>query len=203
MNMLVKKFLLKSLLLTASFCALTLQAMAQESVEGFVSRDSRGLTFITSNPSQSFQLKAATSTVNQQLRKLGNLDAIRGTGKVIGGKTLILDTIDFVGLHRILGTWASPKYLFNFKTFAEVTLYPTYPRIVPRIVPSEGEMKYTITPADGDTWKVFFSNPNQVILASLKMTSSQQAIMTFYDEETGSEKSSILLTKVRSKAISP
>ncbi len=180
--------------------------MAQDSVEGFVSRDSRGLTFITSNPSQSFQLKAATPTVTQQLRKLGNLDAIRGTGKVIAGKTLILETIDFVGLHRILGSWTSPKYLFNFKTFAEVTLYPTYPRLTraaTQTSPGEGEMKYTITPADGDTWKVFFSNPNQVILASLKMTSSQQATMTFYDEETGSEKSSILLTKVRTKANLP
>lgn len=203
MKNILLRVLLQSLFLTATFCLLTCAALGQESIEGFVSRDSRGLTFITNNPTQSFQLKAGTPVVNQQLRKLGNLDAIRGTGRILGGKTLILETIDFVGLHRILGAWASSKYLFNFKTFAEVTLYQTTPRLNSILTPGLGELKYTITPSEGDTWKVFFSSPNKVILATLKMTSAQQATMTFYDEDSGSEKNTILLTKVRAKATHP
>ena len=174
-----------------------------ENFEGFVSRDSRGLTFITSEPTKTYQLKAASRIVGKQLSKLSNLDAVRGSGKLVNGDTLMLETIDFVGLHRILGAWSSPKYLFNFKTFAEVTLIPTYPRALPVTNPfGSGELKYTITPADGDLWKVFFSNTSSVTLATLKLVSPQQIVITFFDEETGQEKNSILLTRMRTKVLS-
>jgi hypothetical protein len=171
-------------------------AFALEDIDGFIGQNTNGeYYFISNNFIKSYTIILANAEVGAQLKRLGQLDAIHGRGSFASDDEIILETIDFVGLHRLLGAWTSETYLFNFKNFADVSLYPAMGR--QRTV-GAGTMKYAISPGDGSVWKIFFSNANQVVLASLDlMTKKQQAILTFYDVQTGSEKSSILLTKVR------
>jgi hypothetical protein len=177
-------------------------AVAYEDIDGFVGRSAQGeYFFIASNFIKFYPLKSANAEVDSQLKRLGHMDAIHGTGSYTSknadgsGGEVVLETIDFVGLNRLLGAWTSETYLFNFKNFAEVSLYPAVGRLRPV---GAGNMKYAIAPGDGTAWRIFFSNANQVVLASLNlMAQKQQAILTFYDVNTGAEKSSILLTKVR------
>lgn len=168
------------------------KAFAQESVTGFFIREQSEYSFISAGKHKTYRLKPATQEIQGQLEKLNNHDAIRGVGKFSNDHELVLESIDFVGLQRLLGSWTGSNFVFNFKTFAKVSLYSSLPGV------THGELQYAVAPAPGSQWKVFFTDSHQVSLASLNI-SEDHATLMFYDNQSGEPKQSLVLSKIRRK----
>lgn len=166
-------------------------ALAQQSINGYITK-SRGLVyFYSAEPSKPVVLSAGSQNVADVLSKLNSYDALRGTAESTP-KGLILQSIDFVGLKRLIGRWEHPQAGMTFRSFTDVSIYTNAGN--PMV--SYGNYKYAITPGTGNNWNIFFTDENQVVLSSIAIRGDDRAVMTVYDS-AGAIKGTLPLYKVK------
>lgn len=171
-------------------------AQAQEAINGYVLRDSQGsFRFYWIDHKATFQLRPSNPEVGEQLRRLENLDALRGTA-LISGKSLILQSLDFVGLRRLMGDWKGPSYLIQFHSFQELSLYT----LNSSSALSRNRYKYALSPGGvNNQWKIFLTDENQVSLGTLTLLDEKQILITFYDSRSGEITRTVVLAKTGKK----
>lgn len=188
----------RSFLLTfiISFFLLISQAYA-ENISGFITFDGKGYIFIDSSTQQRFELKPANVSASSDLKKLSNFDSITGKATLMGkGKEypiLLLDSIDFVGLRKLLGMWKSESTILDFIDYNEMSFY--FPNEIFKNTKKRTMYRYSVSPKPGESWRVFFSDDNSVVLGSL-VIKGQTATIELYDSETGETAKTYSLTKV-------
>ncbi|PIS11548.1 MAG: hypothetical protein COT73_03410 [Bdellovibrio sp. CG10_big_fil_rev_8_21_14_0_10_47_8] len=156
------------------------------SIKGYVIIEDGSYTFIDTSSNQ-FKLRAVTDSAKQALLKLQNLDAISGTATQYDDRTLLLESIDFVGLRRLIGRWTGDSQLVDFQDYTRVRIFSSQ---------SSNHFRYAISPSSGDSWRVFFSTENSVTLGSL-LIQGQTAQIDLYDATTGDVSHTIQLQKVK------
>ncbi len=163
------------------------QAIAQNSViiSGYVRIEGKNLFFVDAQTFKTFKLKAYTERAKQTLSQLKNLDGISGTGSVIGDSVL-LDSIEFVGLRRLIGYWQTSNTVVNFLDFSHVNF---------QLSSLTSTYKYAVSPFSDGSWRVFFSDKQSVVLGSLTV-SENSASIDLFDPETGETTKHLELKKV-------
>lgn len=161
--------------------------MAGERVNilGFLQIEDGNYSFVDGDSSRPYKLRAYTESAKQALSKLKNSDGISGQATLVDD-TLLLETVEFVGLRRLIGFWQSTNTLVNFKDFTRVSF---------RLPNSSSELSYAVAPSTGNSWKVFFSGKNSVVLGSLVISDSHASIDLF-DPNTGENTQHLDLQKV-------
>ena len=166
------------------------QAIARP-ISGFVSVEGSQTYFIEHGTTPKYAIKPNKLEVIESLKKLGSFDFFQGQGELINGE-LLLDSIDFVGLRSLIGLWSVDRQsLFDFQDFQKVIIYKSFFNLMtPR-----AQLHYSIAPSAGTDWKIFFTDENSVILASL-ILSNDHATLRFYDLENGEVYKKVELTKI-------
>jgi hypothetical protein len=170
-------------------------------LSGFVSKKENGYVLVEEKTSKRYDLRALNSETIESLKHLKHYDYISGYGEVKDNQIVLLESIDYVGLRRLLGLWHSADNVLNFVSFRSV-------KVVEQLqfigdlgildVFKESTYDYAISPGSGGSWRVFFSDSDSVILASLTLSAkSDEARLELYDSSTGDITKELVLRKVR------
>ena len=177
-----------------TFLVLSLTSLMSQALPlyGFLSIENGQPYFIESRTSARMLIRPTKVDVIESLKKLSNYDSFQGQGEVNNNGELMLDSIDFVGLRSLIGLWsAEQRSIFEFQDFQKVLVYnPVFSVMTPRT-----QLQYSVAPSAGNEWRIFFTNENSVVLASLSLQ-EQRALLRFYNMDTGEVLKHLELTKV-------
>lgn len=159
----------------------------------------QGLVFISGNQyffsdadtHTSYLLKPTNKEAQEALGKLKSLDTFSGRGIFGPGNTVYLESVDFVSLRRLLGVWRDPSVVVNFVDYSRVNFYIKGDR-------HTDEYSYAVAPAEGDNWRIFFSDQASVVLGSLTIN-RLKAQIELYDSNTGEVSKRFSLQKILQK----
>lgn len=158
------------------------------SISGQIFKVDTGYSFLDATNGHQYKLVAGTDSAKRSLEKLNDGDTIKGSAQLIQ-ETYVVQSVDFVGLQRILGLWKTKSTVVNFVDFSQVQFH------VPGALSS---YHYAISPTNtSDQWQVYFSDSSSVVLGSLSVD-DQRAVIQLFDTETGNVTSSYELRKIQS-----
>lgn len=173
-------------LLFISVLVLSSEALALN-VRGFVYLDQQGYAFIESVSLRAFPVRPMNAEVAKDLRKLSSYDSLIGSGEFSKSGELQLESIDFVALLRLLGVWKSSEAIVNFRDYSRVSI---------RVPEAKADYTYTMAPAEGNSWRIFFTDKSSVVLGAVSVQNNS-AKMEIYDSKTGEVSQSLQLQKVQ------
>lgn len=178
--------------LILTFVALTfvnpIYASSSVSISGQIFKVDTGYSFLDATSGRQYKLVAGTDSAKRSLEKLNDGDAIKGSAQLIQ-ETYVVQSVDFVGLQRILGLWKTKSTVVNFVDFSQVQFH---------VPGSLSSYHYAISPTNtSDQWQVYFSDSSSVVLGSLSVD-DQHAVIQLFDTETGNVTSSYELRKIQS-----
>jgi len=133
-------------------------------------------------------LRAFNSQTTGDLLRLSTGDLLAATGEY-SGSTFVVTSVDFVGLQELLGVWLSGNNMVNFESFTSVKAHLSTMK-----KPLSFSMTYSLSPGETNSWRVFFSDKNDVLLGSLTLKKNTAALQ-FIDAETGETSKVIELRK--------
>lgn len=168
----------KWLLYFSSFLFLfTLKAQAI-SLQGYVFRVDGEYYFSDRSTSKSYRVVPANSESQAALSRLNSYDTLIGHGSYGPRNTVYIDSIDFVSLRRLIGIWKDSSVFVNFVDYSRVLFE----------VKSDNRLlsqyHYAIAPAEGDNWRIFFTDQSSVVLGSLTVQ-NHKAQIEVYDPKNG------------------
>lgn len=162
-------------------------ATSKVNIKGYLVLESDPYRFIEVDTLKSYKLRISTDIAKQAVAKLKNFDGISGVAVLYDEETLLLESVEFVGLRRLLGKWKSPTEVFQFVD---------YNRLQVKTGPKKVEMTYALSPGFGNSWRLFFTDENSVTLGSLEIQ-NENAEIQLYDSENGSILKTVPLTRVK------
>ena len=190
---------MRILFFVLTFCCST-WAIASNSVSGIIQRNGDAYYLRDEESGIVYQIESSSTEVADSLRKLSSGDLINGTGIVqYKSNRLILETIDYVGLRRMLGKWISNDGLLQVKNFSEMKFYPHNSPTSPTptgLVLSDSPItfRYSLTPADGKAWVLFLSDSSKTTFATIQINGANATLKTF-DPDTGAVAKTLRLVK--------
>lgn len=173
-------------LLTCTFFAQF--AVASQAYSGFINKINSNYYFNAANSTDSYQIVPLTQEVYKSLSRLSTGDAITGNGVLdLVHHSIALETVDFVGLRRLLGPWITEDGVMTFRDFYNMTYRALNGRVT--------EFHYSISPSEGNEWMLFLSDSTHTILATLEFDSEfglkpsnadkKHALMKIFESRSG------------------
>lgn len=159
-----------------------------------------------------YKIKVKNHDTLETLDKVSEGDLITASGFLNKDTcTADLESIDYVGLRKLLGSWTSKSGTFTFHDFNAITFYPSYElmkslgfakkfgrkkfeKLPDYVILKSLEYKYSLTPTDGPEWVMFLSNQQSTTFTTL-LFDNNSVTMRIYDSENGSINKIIVLTK--------
>jgi hypothetical protein len=133
------------------------------------------------------ELKAKFSKFRPLKQSMSVGDLISGMGEKKSNGSIYLRTVEYVGLRELLGFWSSENQYFEFRDFKNLNLYKSVGKKVK-------SLHYSTAPGMGDSWKVFITDENTIILSTLRID-NDEALLTFYNTDTGKVTGEVKLKK--------
>jgi hypothetical protein len=140
-----------------------------------------------------YSLVPINQEVLHSLKQLSTGDSIQGAGQVKNNQTLILDSIDFVGIKKLLGGWQSSDGFFSFENYEDLTLYNFSSHLM---LGKKSAMKYALTPSEDSQWKIFIIQNGEVVLANLDFVSDTMMTLNHFNSKSGNISKKTILIKV-------
>lgn len=173
-------------------------AFAGLPVSGTISRAGQSLFLISSDPCNRYELTTRNEPAMDSLLKLSDGDTITATGtKDPGTCQISVETIDYVGLKRLLGVWYSKEAVVTIRDFNEMSFYPPTVSDMPTGLDSNAtavNYKYSLVPSEGKEWVLFLSDTRTTTFATLQF-SKGPVIMKIYSESGAVTKTMVLFRK--------
>ncbi len=177
-----KAFFYKIICFCSFFIPLVISevTLASSTYSGVISKENKNIYLVsTTNKFAPLELKTLTAEAQKTLLRLVSGDFLEGSGDVVNN-ALVLDTIDFVALAALIGTWRNGLDWIDFKDFSTALV-----SLSAQVKDSNKalSMKYSIVPGGNNSWKILFSAEDNVIAASLTINGNV-AQFNFYDQES-------------------
>jgi hypothetical protein len=169
------------------------QSFAQIKFRGKVIRVGADVYVVEEGSKKNFTLYSADPEIREHINLLSQGDFIEGVATSITPPRLFVESIDFVGLKKILGTWKTNKRVFDFKDFNLLSIWSF--DFGNDFFSRKKNYTYSISPGEGPDWQVFVADENHVVVGSLDFVDNI-AILTIYDSNTGSSREVITLEKI-------
>lgn len=175
-------------------------ALAQEQVGGFLHRFGTDLLMTpNSNPGRYYRLVATHDDTQNTLNRLEDGDFVMASGVVSADTgTVSVDSIDFVGLRRIIGLWnaLNSKGLVNFRNYQEMNMYSLAgPNEGTNVSSTRKHFRYTVTPGSDRQWVMFMSDEKETQMGFLQI-GDDQATLKLVNSQTGDVSSTLELRKL-------
>ncbi|HND85829.1 MAG TPA: hypothetical protein PLU50_08490 [Pseudobdellovibrionaceae bacterium] len=195
----------RSLLLwAAAFCSQFALAAPSTTFSGFVEKTSNGV-FIKN--ADSTQLRISIVGVPLELRdtfsKLSSGDFVTGSGILQpSGQTMFIESIETVGLQKIIGRWTNRENVLVFKSFSELQV-STNPADKDsgasqqnNFGSEKSNLRYSLAPGQTDDWTIFMSNQDATVLGSLSVDANT-AVLKIFNPDTGKTMKILRLSKAQ------
>lgn len=178
--------------LALNFAYLTATA---EQISGIVSKNAAGEFFFKSTGSQtSIPITATTIDAQNSLQPLKSLDYIQGHG-FVSNNTMMLESIDFVGLHDLLGPWhVNNSVKFHFKNFQTLYIINNHNKSES----SRQKLDYSLAPNNEHSWSLFISDKNSMLFGTLTLEDTLARIQ-IYNTDNGKIEISVKLRRPSKK----
>ncbi len=163
-------------------------ATTKINIKGYLVLESDPYRFIEADTLKSYKLRAATDVAKKAIMKLNNFDGITGVATLYDDQTLLLESVEFVGLRRLLGKWKAEKEIYQFVDYNRLQ--------VSSATDKKTNMSYALSPGVGDSWRLFFTDDQSVTLGSLEIQNEKAQIQIF-DTDTGSVLKTLPLVRVK------
>lgn len=155
---------------------------------------------LDSNTGAYYRMKSDRDETVKTLEKLNTGDFIMMTATIdTADGSVQVDTIDFVGLRRIIGFWATPNgnRLMNFKSYSELSIHDLIIQSnSDRQRAARRQMKYTVVPAQGQDWVMFLSDDHETQMGYLSLAGSL-ATLRLVHSRTGETTNVLQLQKIQ------
>lgn len=169
-------------------------AYSQIKFSGKVIRVGADVYVVEENSKKNYTLYSADPEIREHINLLSQGDFIEGVASSIAAPRIFVESIDFVGLKKILGTWKTNKRVFDFKDFNLLSIWSF--DFTNDFFSRKKNYTYSIIPGEGPDWQVFVADENQVVVGSLDFVDNI-AILTIYDTKTGLSREVITLEKIK------
>ena len=172
-------------------------ALAGSPVSGMIDRVGQSLFLMSSDPCTRYELTTRNEAAMDSLLMLSDGDVITATGSKIPGSCQInVETIDYVGLKRLLGIWYSKEAVVEIRNYNEMSFYPP---VMPDFANGEKptasvDYKYSVIPSEGKEWVLFLSDKKTTTFATLQF-SKGPVIMKIYSDSGNVIRTMILFRK--------
>ncbi len=160
----------------------------QQQISGFIIRKSGSNRYFLKALGQEWIIDTNSTETAAHLQRMGDGDLLIGIGSFQEAQKVIsLSAVDFVGLRRILGVWASSTDLVNFLDFQSMSLIR---RNLPALRDESPERTenyiYTMSPAStiNDHWILILSDDRSERLATMSIY-SDRSILRLFDPVSG------------------
>ncbi len=171
------------LLVTFSFqLVLGVQAFS-----GYMTKKGTNYYFTPKSSALFYMILAENPDVQDSLSRLENGDFLAGNGTLdTTNKRLSIETVDYVGLRKLLGPWVGSEGTMVFKDFSTMRFTPRFRDInlESRLTNYQKEFRYSVTPSDGNEWGLFLSDDKSTTFATVEFTKNK-VIMKIFESESG------------------
>lgn len=153
----------------------------------FILSDDKKLRLKDDSSGKSYELESDSSEVKKVLKKLKVDDYVSFDGARSATVTTIrVDSINFVGLHDLLGAWkGDDHYCYNFINFTEFSIYPKEDFKCLTTAKSSRKFSYTVNPTEDGDWVILLSDDQSNYAADLSLKTSNSIQIQLYDSDTG------------------
>lgn len=169
-----------------------------DGVEGTINRDILHMTLRAAD-GQQYRLTTRSTETQRTLNRLENGDSIVASGRLDSVNLIAdLESIDFVGLRRIIGTWntMNTKGLMQFRTYSDVNIYSyALQSEGGGVVRNHKNLKYTVSPSAKGDWVLFLSDETSTQMGFLNLKESD-ATISLLNSQTGDVANVIRLRKI-------
>lgn len=156
-------------------------------VNGFIVVENQRHWLIDKDSSEPLELKPSTMAVQETLDKLNTFDRLRGQANVSSDSSLVLETIDFVTLRKLIGTWvdSSNKVQITFIDHSNLSI---------KKETQDDTYTYSLSPGNAQSWRMFLGDGTKVLLGSL-LLDEDKIKFEILDSATGQVMESHNLTR--------
>ncbi|WII70881.1 hypothetical protein QJS83_10455 [Bdellovibrio sp. 22V] len=177
----------------------TCMASAATPVSGTVVKDPSGVYLLADNGCYRYLVDTKSEDAAESLRKLASGDTITASGLLDKDTcTAVIESIDYVGLKKMLGYWYSQEGVITVRDFKSLNFYPINMKDFQNgsaiSVVEPVRYTYSITPSGGKEWVLFLSDSTSTTFATIQFNKSN-ATMKIYDSETGNINKILRLSK--------
>lgn len=158
-----------------------------QAFSGFMTKRGNAYYFTPKSSELFYKITALTPDVQDSLDRLENGDFIAGNGSLdTTNKKLSIESVDYVGLRKLLGPWIGSEGTMVFKDFTTMRFTPRFRDINmdSRLTNYQKEFRYSITPSDNNEWGLFLSDENNTTFATVEFTKNK-VIMKIFESESG------------------
>lgn len=165
----------------------TLEAHA-DSLTGVLQKKDGAFFLTLSTTNELYALTNISAEASASLIRMESGDYINGSGDIDEKNHKIsLQTLDYVGLKKLLGVWYSGDSVMNFSSFNDLSVYPfgfdlRSSRTPPSTVISKTDFRYSTAPYYGDRWALFLSDSARTTFATLEISADTAILRTFSPE---------------------
>lgn len=187
-------------LLYIALVLITSSVASATQITGTLEKEANGRIFLRAEAQQCprYSIKANSNDAEGDLTKLQTGDAITASGVLNAFScSAVIESIDFVGLKKMLGYWHSAEGLYSIPSFNSLVFYPSKPQACLDCGLQNSnsiEFRYSLTPSEGKDWVLFLSDASSTSFATIRFT-RLKAVIRFYDSETGKATRTLTLSK--------
>lgn len=191
---------MRVLLFVLSLCASSV-ALSAQPISGTVERTTNGTVFLLTNSQVCYRYSviALTEDAAVSVGKLSTGDTITSSGNLNNSNcTASIESIDYVGLRKMLGYWYSDDGIITVKNFTSLSFYPLnlkgFQNGLNFSAVDPIDYRYSVTPTGGKEWVMFLSDSTSTTFATIQFN-KLTAVMKIYDSESGEVTKTLRLAK--------
>lgn len=194
---------MRVLLFVLTFVSSTM-AVAAQPVSGIIARKGQDILLQSNDACSFYRLDTKNSDAQVALEKLSPGDSLLTASGLFDKDACVvsIDSVDYVGLKKMLGNWISKEGLISVHDFKTLSFYPEAKTDLKRVfekpddftVGKSVQYTYSVTPSDGKEWVMFLSDTESTTFATIQF-SKDVAIMKLYDSDNGNVTKTLILTR--------
>lgn len=158
-----------------------------QAFSGYLTKRGGDYYFTPKSSELYYKIVPLAFSVQDSLNRLENGDFISGNGSLDTiNKKLSIESVDYVGLRKLLGPWVGTEGTMVFKDFSTMRFTPRFREIKmdSRLTNYQKEFRYSISPSDGNEWALFLSDDKSTTFATVEFTKNK-VIMKIFESESG------------------
>lgn len=163
--------------------------LGSQTVTGFLEKSGPDFYLIPKNSQNRYLIIQQNTDVSSSLRRLDKGDLISGHGSIDTiNKKIRLESVDYVGLRKLLGPWISSDGLMIFKDFSTMKYTPRFSNAREPTPFQKSNyqrvFRYTLSPIEGEEWALFLSDNKSTTFATVTFR-NRKIILKIYESESG------------------
>ncbi len=171
-------------LITSLFIAFSSSIVLATTFEGRLTKSKSQILFSDSGLNKLYTLTGASPMISTYLNKLSEGDFISVEGSKNAADTILMvNSINYVGLGILLGTWVGDdSYCYTFSSYTQFLIFR---RVDKRCLPTYSpNYTYFLNPTNG-SWVMLLSGERGSYVGDLIINNPKDIEIELYDSETG------------------